>query len=58
MSSFFRRNKLAFFGFLIVTFLTFVALLAPWLVPMTLRPRICRTGCKALPGIILLEMMS
>jgi peptide/nickel transport system permease protein len=33
MSSFFRRNKLAFVGLLIVLILTFVALLAPWLLP-------------------------
>ena len=33
MSSFFRRNKLAALGLLIIAFLTFVALLAPWIVP-------------------------
>ena len=33
MNSFFRRNKLAAFGLLIITFLTFVALFAPWLAP-------------------------
>jgi peptide/nickel transport system permease protein len=33
MNSFFRRNKLAFFGFLTVLILTFMALFAPWLVP-------------------------
>lgn len=33
MSSFFRRNKLAFLGLLIIVILTFVALLAPWIAP-------------------------
>ena len=33
MNSFFARNKLAFFGLLIVAVLTFVALFAPWLMP-------------------------
>ena len=33
MSSFFRRNKLAALGLLIIAILTFVALLAPWIVP-------------------------
>ena len=33
MNSFFRRNKLAFLGLLIITLLTFVALFAPWLMP-------------------------
>jgi len=33
MSNFFRRNKLAFLGFLIILVLTFVALFAPWLLP-------------------------
>jgi peptide/nickel transport system permease protein len=33
MSSFFRRNKLAAVGLLIIAILTFVALLAPWIVP-------------------------
>ena len=33
MNSFFRRNKLASFGLLIVVILTFVALFAPWLAP-------------------------
>ena len=33
MSDFFRRNKLAFLGFVLISLLTFVALLAPWLVP-------------------------
>lgn len=33
MSRFFGRNKLALFGFLIISLLTFVALFAPWLMP-------------------------
>jgi peptide/nickel transport system permease protein len=33
MSSFFRRNKLAALGLLIIAILTFVAVLAPWIVP-------------------------
>jgi len=33
MNSFFRRNKLAALGLLIIAILTFVALLAPWIVP-------------------------
>ena len=33
MNNFFRRNKLASFGLLIITLLTFVALLAPWIMP-------------------------
>jgi peptide/nickel transport system permease protein len=33
MSEFLRRNKLAFFGFLIISLLVVVALFAPWLVP-------------------------
>jgi peptide/nickel transport system permease protein len=33
MSEFLRRNKLAFFGFVIIALLLFVALFAPWLVP-------------------------
>jgi peptide/nickel transport system permease protein len=33
MSSFFRRNKLAAFGLLIIGILTFVAVFAPWIMP-------------------------
>src|SRR5438105_12296804 len=33
MSSFFRRNKLASLGLAIITLLTLVALLAPWIMP-------------------------
>jgi peptide/nickel transport system permease protein len=33
MSDFFRRNKLALFGFIIILSLTVVAVLAPWLAP-------------------------
>ena len=33
MNNFFRKNKLALFGFAIVTTLTLVALVAPWILP-------------------------
>jgi len=33
MSKFFRRNKLAFLGLMIIAALSFVAIFAPWLVP-------------------------
>src|SRR5262245_6298611 len=33
MTDFFRKNKLAFVGFIIVAALTFVAVFAPWLMP-------------------------
>ena len=33
MNAFFRNNKLAFFGFLMVSILTVVAVIAPWILP-------------------------
>jgi len=33
MSDFLRKNKLAFFGFVIISVLTFVAVFAPWILP-------------------------
>jgi len=33
MNKFFRRNRLAFVGFLIITFLTVIAIVAPWILP-------------------------
>src|SRR6185295_16458450 len=33
MNKFFRKNKLALFGFIIISTLTLVALFAPWILP-------------------------
>src|SRR5678815_2167214 len=33
MNSFFRRNRLALFGFVVISGLTLAALFAPWLMP-------------------------
>ena len=59
MNRFFRKNKLALFGFVIIATLTLVALFAPWILPYDpVGPGSGRRGSRVPPGIILLETMS